>query len=379
MPRIDPRRSEFPSTVNEKLLDRTIRHLLYLTRISTTEVKEFLGRLQKEVYPEIIDELLPAINRISSMGEGGILSTAQLSALATTSKTLQKSIVLKMTRMQEFFTGRLINIGKEEAAFEMGLFRSTIPIEFNYQVPTESQIAAIVNNQPLDGRPISEWFDDLGADTNRRVMQQIRQGTLEGESMDDIVRRIRGRRSTGFTDGVLQTTTNDAERLVRTAVIDTSYKSRQAFFMENEELIKGEKVVATLDTRTCPICSGYELETATKPWKPGEGPRPPFHPRCRCTMVAVVKSWKELGIDLNEAPEGTRASMDGQVPQSMTYNDWLRTQDREIVEEALGKTRAKLYMDGDLSVTSFTDRKGRQFTLDELRSREKDVFDAVGL
>lgn len=379
MPRQDPRRTPRPDTVNERLLDRTIRHLLYLTRITTTEVNEILSKLRGEVYPELIDELLPAINRIRNMSDGGALTSSQVTALSATSAALNETIVSQMTRMREFLSDRLLEIGRTEAAFELGLFRNAIPIEVNFSVPSESQLRAIINNQPLDGVPISEWFDNMGADTNRRVMREIRQGMIEGEGIDDIVRRIRGRRSAGFSDGVLNTTTNDAERLVRTAVIDTSYKSRRAFFEANEEYIKGEKIIATLDSRTCSECMRREQESAERPLPLGEGARPPFHPNCRCTVVSVTKSWKELGIDLNEAPEGTRASMDGQVPASMTYDEWLRGQDDDVIEEALGKTRAKLFKEGNLSVTSFTDRQGRQFTLDELRQRESDAFRAAGL
>jgi hypothetical protein len=109
------------------------------------------------------------------------------------------------------------------------------------------------------------------------------------------------------------------------------------------------------------------------------GPRPPAHPNCRSTTTPVIKSWKELGINLTEAPPGTRASMDGQVPATLTYNDWLKKQPQAFQDEVLGPTKAKLYRKGDLSLDRFIDKSGNEYTLDELRRREMGAFERAGI
>jgi hypothetical protein len=58
----------------------------------------------------------------------------------------------------------------------------------------------------------------------------------------------------------------------------------------------------------------------------------------------VVKSWKELGIDIAEMDASTRASMDGQVPEDTKYGDWLKRQSKARQDEVLGPVRAKLFM-----------------------------------
>jgi SPP1 gp7 family putative phage head morphogenesis protein len=88
---------------------------------------------------------------------------------------------------------------------------------------------------------------------------------------------------------------------------------------------------------------------------------------CRSTTCPVVKSWRELGIDIDEAPAGTRASMNGQVPEKTTYNDWLKGQPAKVQDDILGPGRGKLFRDGTHSVSNFVDRKtGRHYTLKEL-------------
>jgi hypothetical protein len=102
-----------------------------------------------------------------------------------------------------------------------------------------------------------------------------------------------------------------------------------------------------------------------------QGPRPPAHHQCRSTTVPVVKSWKELGIDLKEAPPGTRASMNGQVPSKLTYPQWLKRQPAAIQREALGPTRAALFRSGRLTIDRFVDQRGRPLSLKQIRQREQ--------
>jgi hypothetical protein len=105
------------------------------------------------------------------------------------------------------------------------------------------------------------------------------------------------------------------------------------------------------------------------------GPRPPQHPACRSTTVEVLK---------DEAGPVTGKNRDGSIrlknpPEYESYNDWLKTQPKEFVEDVLGKQKAKLYLDGKLTLDKFTDSKGMELTLDQLRVKENAAFKAAGL
>lgn len=110
-----------------------------------------------------------------------------------------------------------------------------------------------------------------------------------------------------------------------------------------------------------------------------KGARPPLHANCRCTTTPVTKSFRELGIDIDDIPADTRSSMDGQVAADITYNQWLKKQPLSVQEMALGKTRAQLFRNGGLSIEQFTNRNRATITLDELKKLESDAFEKAHL
>jgi SPP1 gp7 family putative phage head morphogenesis protein len=95
---------------------------------------------------------------------------------------------------------------------------------------------------------------------------------------------------------------------------------------------------------------------------------------CRSTTVPVLKSWKELGLDLAEADEGTRASMNGQVPASETYQTWLKRQPTGFQDDVLGVQRASLFRQGKLTVDKFVDESGKVYTMEQLRAKHPAAF-----
>jgi hypothetical protein len=100
---------------------------------------------------------------------------------------------------------------------------------------------------------------------------------------------------------------------------------------------------------------------------------------CRSHQVPVTKSWRDLGVDMDEFTPGSRASMDGQVPAETTYPQWLEKQSAARQDQVLGPTRGRLYRDGNLPVDRMYDNKGAFITLEELRARDAEAFKRAGL
>ena len=90
------------------------------------------------------------------------------------------------------------------------------------------------------------------------------------------------------------------------------------------------------------------------------------HWNCRSSSTPVLKSWKELGLDMNEMPEGTRASMDGQVAANLRYGDWFGKQSAARQDQIVGVTRGRMFRAGEMLFDQFSNNKGRLLTLKEL-------------
>ena len=179
---------------------------------------------------------------------------------------------------------------------------------------TERQLSRLANPEIMFGRngaaSISQWWDGQRNDFKLKTARQIRLGYALGEGSDDIARRLIGTEGANFVDGVTSVSKRNAEVLARTAVQSVSNEARLGTYAANADVVKGIEWLATLDDRTCPICSAldglqWELNANGSIGDPiGHAkrfPGPVAHFQCRCTQISVTRSWDEL----NGATEGT--------------------------------------------------------------------------
>jgi hypothetical protein len=159
-------------------------------------------------------------------------------------------------------------------------------------------------------------------------------------------------------------------------------------YQANKDVIKGVQAQVTLDHRTSAICmarSGFAWDLDGKPL-PGTdtdedfpGP-PPWHPNCRSTLIPIVKSIGEIVEDpevdkevakvAEEVPKATQSSMDGQVAQVLTYEDWLKSKSEAFQKEVLGPGKWELWQKGQIGLKDLIDQRGRPIALEQLQRLE---------
>ncbi len=359
------------ASVNEELLDRAIRHLMFLTRLQTAEANKVLRFVERTVIPDITNRLARRMELITARGyDLGPVTTRRLEAMLASFKEINTK---NFRTMKKSVTKNSLAIAKQEAQWQSGTINDVLKVSVDFDFPSTSQLRNSVLQRPFGGQKMNEWFNRLNQQTTRNLNGAVRQGMIEGDTIGQMVRRVRGTRALGFTDGIMQATRREAQTLVRTSVIHASAQGREALYKNNDSLIKNVQWISTLDRRTCPICGALDGEV----FKVDEGPRPPIHPQCRCTTHPNLKTAKELGLANLDLPPATRASATGQVPAKLTYNKWLRQQANagrtNLVKEALGKTRADLFIKGKLEVGDFVARN-KTLTLKQLRKKEGAVF-----
>lgn len=344
--------------VNDELLDRLTRHQIGLQRLSTATVRKVLAALRRSD-SRIVQRLLD--DDISQ------LSRTRLERILNDLRRVIDSAYLDATGALQI---DLEKLAVYEGEFQTDLFKRVIPVKLETVAPGAEQIVAAVNSRPFQGKLLKEVYKELPSSAFRQVRDTIRAGFIEGRTTDQIVRDLRGTAAQGYKDGILAKTKRDVESVVRTAVNHTANTARDYTYAANDDLIKGVRWNATLDSRTSLVCAGRD----GKIYPVDSGPRPPAHFNCRSSTSPVLKSWRELGFDADELPASTRASMNGQVPADTDFDGWLRKQPRDVQNDVLGDKKADLFRAG-LKVERFTDRKGAELTLDQLRQREKDIWE----
>jgi hypothetical protein len=215
----------------------------------------------------------------------------------------------------------------------------------------------IIDAEPFQGAVLKDWAAEQKRKTVFRVGQQVKLGVANGETLDQIIRRVRGRsagRRGQYVGGVLETTTREASAIVRTAVSEVATHATFGTYEANDSLLDGYTLVVTFDGRTSPICLKWGL-TPDKVYPTQGGPRPPFHFQCR-TATAPAVNWRSLGLE--PPPDGTRATATGQVAADTDFDAWLRSAPDQYARDLLGPTRARLFKEGrvDLRTLLKTDQ-----------------------
>ncbi len=212
-----------------------------------------------------------------------------------------------------------------------------------------------------NGETVEKAFRGIATRQQESLARHIRQGVFSGESTQEIARRMVGKLEFGtFPTSVKQISqaggeliklsTNQIQTIVRTSVNQVQNQASQAVYAANSKVAPKYEYVATLDSRTSPICRRLD----GRKFAYNKGPTPPQHFNCRSTTVPVVDyeglRKREEFKDLTPPPKGkvvTRPTGEGtgRVPQDTQYGDWLLRQDKKLKVKTLGNEQKVRYFE----------------------------------
>lgn len=232
----------------------------------------------------------------------------------------------------------------------------------------QARLQAIVDTEMVRGWPMAKWWASQERATADEFERQMRLGLSQSETIDQLMRRVRGSSIGGgrYAGGLMETSTRQATTLVRTAANQVANRAAQLTQEANKDVAPKYRYLATLDARTTPICQaldGQEFRVDDD-----KAPRPPQHWNCRSTTVGVV-DWQALG--LTPPTRTTRASKDGPVSADLTYVGWLKQQSAAEQDDILGPSRGRLFRAGKVTLRDMVTREGRTLTLAELETRTR--------
>lgn len=349
-------------SVNEQIRDAAIRHAIFSERYGKGLARKIV-KLLNAADEDLTGKLEAKINKIAGGGQTGPATMRRMEEILDTIRTLNKDVY---ERVAEGLESEVTSMAAFEIENQQATLARVLPVPIVATAPTAPFLKTLVQTTPVDGYLLRSWTKAMSANRLGRVEKALRLGMVQGETASQLARRIRGTKANGYRDGILQISRKSAETLALTANSTIANAARETVYKANAELIDKLKWVSTLDTRTSSVCQSRDgqLYDLDKPH-----PTPPAHPRCRSIMIPVTVPFDKLGLNAADYSPKSRASMDGQVPGSTTFGDWLAKQPKERVVELYGKERAELFLSGKVSFQDLYKDDGSFYSLAELRAR----------
>ncbi|AUR88132.1 putative head morphogenesis protein [Vibrio phage 1.110.O._10N.261.52.C1] len=262
---------------------------------------------------------------------------------------------------------------KEEIDFQYGVAKQAIGTGVAVSRPTIKATTQLINSVPmvLNGSAISvdDYIGDYTPNQIKKVKQIITGGWANGLTTREVAQQITG---TKTVKGVLQASQRSAYMMAKDITSHTSAQSKAKVFQDNDDLIVGEKVVVTLDSKTSPICQdlGSQDSGGKEFYYKEDGrnfPRPPYHNNCRSSTVPILApGYREITEEGRTRP----AVIDGEAIQVPADTNWMDLAKKypSLAEQSLGKSRAAVL--DTMTAKEFTDaaynRMNQQITLEQL-------------
>lgn len=245
---------------------------------------------------------------------------------------------------------------------------------WNNVVLPSRRIEGILNT-PVGGYQLSDWVNRaFDYQAIERVRNDILAGSLRGKGYRDLANRVQ--------QG-LNATYDEATTITRTFIHSINVSSQEEIYRKNQHIIKQVEWTAalevgnTLGRGTCIRCAALDGNR----YEVTQHPECPLHPRCRCILVPVTPTFREMGIDIDEIEEAYRPwtrRVDAPVGRGGrkilaagfhqgSFVDFYKDFDMADKKKFLGPTRLSLVESGALSIKDLVDpESGRLIKISEM-------------
>lgn len=205
-----------------------------------------------------------------------------------------------------------------------------------------------------DGTPVAALFrrygPDAAADARRIFTESLTLGWHPSKTRRRLVQHL----------GMARTR---AETIARTESLRVYREATRRTYAANADVLEGWVWTAALDARSCPAC--VRMHGTVHPI----GSTLDGHPRCRCVMVPLTRSWEDLGVPASAGARDTRAVTE-------RGEDWLKRQPATVQRGILGPLKFSAWRRGEVTLDDMvarpkSDRWGtmrRERTMSEIRA-----------
>lgn len=353
--------------INDDIAEAFTPYVVDLTRYDAA-----LRRKVLKILRQLQSDIVQAIERADPTAPAR--TAFQQRRLAALTATVNKTIAEAFKDINKQLKGDYIRLGKLSSQNVLNTINSTVGVELATVTLAPEALTLLASNFLIEGAKSADWWKEQDKALRFKFKSEMQMGMARGETLYQLMRRVRGTRAGGFTDGIMQGVRRNAETLVRTSVINLNNDATLATYQANGDIISGVAWLATLDTRTTHICAALDGLAWDLNYEPightQQFPGPTAHWGCRSTQTPIIRGVDDLPPRKRKGiPEGTRASMDGQVPEAINFDKWLRKQGKSRIVDILGPKRYAIWKEHNLSMTDLVDQYNNPLTIDQLEAR----------
>lgn len=333
----------------------------------------FINRVGKGNANKVIKFLKEAdsyiAGRLSREGE----TIRNQSRLLAVQRDVRNKLNLIYTKWEKIRDQDIQDLGPYEALFQSRLI-GKFADDSAFTIPSNEQLFKAATAQPLAiGRlnssvsftsMLADWKPNQIATTNAVITN----GFALGQTTGQISKRIRNE--------VMPLSRRNSDAVVITATNHMSNTAKIQTYKENDDIVIGYRLIATLDARTTTQCKSWDQTVVLN----GEDfqPAPPFHWNCRTQQVP------ELNEEFAKFDKGATRSSKGsdgaeKVSSTKQYYDWLKSQPASFQDDTLGRERGKIFRSSGLTPQEFrkasVDRLGNPLTIEQMAQRDSRIRD----
>ena len=379
-------------TANEDYFDGQIRKQIALRMFSDGEARQLTT---------LLNTARNELNEFLRNSDPSDFQKSRVGRLLTEIRLTRRAL---FNDIRDETISNLERMARVDVRGEIALLNGTLPFAINFATPSPEVLSSIVRNNLFLGKTTSDWFRNIESRDSERIRDAINLGITQGETRQQITRRVIGTRANRYADGVVDISRRNAEAIVRSAINFTTNSARDQFYKDNSRYISVLRWTATLDGRTSTICRAYDGAFTTpdgsrlpsqyraNALRP-QGARPPAHVNCRSVMIAIVNGAEIVGerttvvetIDGQARRYSFRAEARrrgisearlrrdyvqreiGALPATADYDSFLRRQTVEFQDSILGVRKGQLFREG-LSLRQFVNETGRTLRIAELEA-----------
>lgn len=245
------------------------------------------------------DEVAPDLNAAMLDLVAGAADGTVTRAMALRSVRLQKSLAVIADNLDTLATqagirivGDLPQVVRQAGVAQQAIIASQLPSNDRVIVTAWSRvdpgsIEAIVKRST---EQITALSFPISADAYQVVRRELIRGVAAGSNPRETASRMVARAEGGFNGGLSRALT-----IARTETLDAHRAASALSMNANSDTLTGWMWQSALTERTCEACwsmDGTEHDLSE------DGPD--GHQCCACDRVPIVKSWRDLGIDMEE-------------------------------------------------------------------------------